>query len=113
MVHVVPPFYRKSSESAWEGQLEKAWISALNLGVETSLCGDGAVLVAPLLSAGARCAPTTEAARVAVTTALKWQSARPRALGKSEGFELQLGLLEDRLADIVAREAVAVGWVPV
>ena len=99
ILHTPPPFFpsdsqQPSSVKDWESQLASCYISALRLAaLSAAQAGQDRVMLAtPLLGAGARGAPTREAARVLVHA---FQS--PQALEATP----------DRIKDVLVRVVVA------
>jgi O-acetyl-ADP-ribose deacetylase (regulator of RNase III) len=69
IVHTVPPFFARTAAQPapeWRSALRRCWLRALDV-AEPS-----ASIAAPLLGAGARGAPTEEAASVAADAAAEW-----------------------------------------
>lgn len=70
IVHAVPPFFARTDADEpapeWRTELRRCWLRAL------AVAEPSASIAAPLLGAGARGAPTEEAARVAAGATAEW-----------------------------------------
>lgn len=103
IVHAVAPRFDSAS---WSDLLALAWRSAL----QESALGGAATVIAPVLGAGGRGAPFSDAALVCARSAVRWQR---RASPSSGVTALRLVVQDDDradcLADCLARESAAVG----
>lgn len=101
IVHTVPPFFARTDAAEpapeWRSALRRCWLSALEA-AEPS-----ASIAAPLLGAGARGAPTEEAARVAADATAEWLRSPSGAEARTARV-LHLTVQSEDVAALLARE---------